>query len=95
MPSRKQAHLLEQVLGAGTVEHDLALGAHLDIFLTVELGEAPLLGDNDLLAANKSVSALDSRVSWAEMRTSQGTCNESDGEPRGQQLGGCPCSGWT
>lgn len=45
-----RTYLLEEILGASAVEHDLAILAHLDIVFAVKLGETPFLGDNDLLS---------------------------------------------
>lgn len=42
-------------LNVGTVLLELALLAHLDVLLTANGGEAPVLGDDDLLAAGELV----------------------------------------
>lgn len=44
-----------QELDVGTVLLELALLAHLDVLLAADGGEAPVLGDNDLLAAGELV----------------------------------------
>jgi len=44
-----------QELDVGTVLLELALLAQLDVLLTADGGEAPVLGDNDLLAAGELV----------------------------------------
>jgi hypothetical protein len=45
--------LVAEELNVGTVDPDLALLALLDVFLAVEGGESPHLGDNDLLATGE------------------------------------------
>jgi len=49
--------LVPQELDVGTIDPDLALLALLDVLITVEWGEAPLLRDNDLLATRELVLA--------------------------------------
>lgn len=45
--------LVAKELDVGTVDPDLALLALLDVLLTTEAGEAPVLGDDDLLATRE------------------------------------------
>jgi len=60
---REAAHVLLEValiaeeLDVGTVDLDLALLALLDVLLAAERGEAPVPGDDDLLAAGELVLA--------------------------------------
>jgi hypothetical protein len=45
--------LVAEKLDVGTIDLDLALLALLDVLLTTERGEAPVPGDNDLLATGE------------------------------------------
>jgi hypothetical protein len=45
--------LVAEELDVGTVDLDLALLALLDVLIALERGEAPVLGDNDLLATGE------------------------------------------
>jgi hypothetical protein len=45
--------LVAEELDVGTIDLNLALLALLDVLLTAERGEAPVPGDNDLLAAGE------------------------------------------
>lgn len=47
--------LVPQELHVSPVDPDLAFGALLEVFVTAERREAPVLGDNDLLAAGEFV----------------------------------------
>lgn len=47
--------MVAQELDVGTVNQDLTLSLLLHILLAAEWGEAPVLGDNDLLAARELV----------------------------------------
>jgi len=46
-----------QELDVGTVGLDLAILSLLDVLVTAERGEAPVLGDDDLLATREPVGA--------------------------------------
>merc|ERR1719245_2785895 len=48
-----QGAVLGQVLHANTVGNESAVFPHLGVDITVPLGESPLLGDVDLLAAGE------------------------------------------
>ena len=45
--------MLRQILGVDTVGLEAALGPHILVDVSVPLGEAPLLGDEDLLATGE------------------------------------------
>jgi hypothetical protein len=47
--------VVAQELDVGTVNQDLTLSLLLEVLLAAERGEAPVLGDNDLLAARELV----------------------------------------
>ena len=47
--------LVPQKLYISTINPDLAFSTLLEIFVTAERGEAPVLGDNDLLTAGELV----------------------------------------
>ena len=47
--------MVAQELDVGTINQDLALGLLLHVLLAAERREAPVLGDNDLLAARELV----------------------------------------
>lgn len=47
--------LIPQKLDVGAIDLDLALGALLEVLFAAERGEAPVLGDDDLLAAGEFV----------------------------------------
>lgn len=50
-----QVAVVGQELDVGTVGEKLALGLALEVLLATERGEAPVLGDNDLLATGELV----------------------------------------
>lgn len=47
--------LVAEELDVGTVNEDAATGLRLQVLLTTERGEAPVLGDDDLLATGELV----------------------------------------
>lgn len=47
--------MVGEVLDVGTVDLDVAAGALVDVLLAPQVGEAPVLGDDDLLAAGELV----------------------------------------
>lgn len=47
--------LVPQKLDIGTIDQELALVAFLDVFFAAERGEAPVLANDDLLAAGELV----------------------------------------
>ena len=47
--------LVPQKLHVGPIDPDLAFGTLLEVFVTAERCEAPVLGDDDLLAAGEFV----------------------------------------
>lgn len=47
--------MVAQELNVGTINQDLALSLLLHVLLAAERREAPVLGDNDLLAARELV----------------------------------------
>lgn len=50
-----QLALVAEELDVGTVDQDTASSLGLQVLLTAERGEAPVLGDNDLLSAGEFV----------------------------------------
>jgi hypothetical protein len=50
-----QLAVVAQELDVGTINQDLTLSLLLEVLIAAERGEAPVLGDNDLLAARELV----------------------------------------
>jgi hypothetical protein len=62
----REVALVAEELDVGTIDHDAALLAHGNVLVAAKGSEAPILGDDDLLATRElrdlSISCIDSEL---------------------------------
>jgi hypothetical protein len=84
--------LVAEELNVGTVDLDLTGVARVDVLLTLEGSESPVLGDNDLLATRelRTISAVVRLTAKFDI-----PCTGNASEPQEQRRGWNPSSEWT
>jgi hypothetical protein len=84
--------LVAEELNVGTVDLDLTGLARLDVLIALKRSEAPILGDDDLLATGElqMISTVNRMLHKSDV-----PCTGNASKPQGQRRGWSPSSGWT